>query len=166
MNSDHVSDLNFSLRVCPPSGDYYAGGKHEDWYDLVCPDHRVPAVEDLASDCGALHGRLLRPHPDVRRAVPLHGVRSARLPGEPSRHRSLPVGPNLQGLSQGFRSPVSHSTLADANKGRGCRIYADEVFGMELSYTVYALDATTIDLCLSMFPRALVSPFLGSEVRE
>ncbi len=69
----------------------------------------------------------------------------------------------------GFRSPVSRSTLADANEGRDWRIYAefaqvligqarklyvDDAFGVELSNTVYALDATTIDLCLSMFPWA------------
>jgi hypothetical protein len=69
----------------------------------------------------------------------------------------------------GFRRPVSRSTLADANESRDWRIYAefahrligqarrlyaDESFGVELSNTVYALDATTIDLCLSVFPWA------------
>ncbi len=69
----------------------------------------------------------------------------------------------------GFRQPVSRSTLADANEARDWRIYADfaqvliaqarklyreDGFGVELSNTVYALDATTIDLCLSVFPWA------------
>jgi len=69
----------------------------------------------------------------------------------------------------GFRQPVSRSTLADANERRDWRIYADfaqrliprarelyaaDSFGVDLSNTVYALDATTIDLCLSMFPWA------------
>jgi hypothetical protein len=69
----------------------------------------------------------------------------------------------------GFRKPVSRSTLADANERRDWRIYADfaqrliaqarklyaaDSFGVDLSNTVYALDATTIDLCLSMFPWA------------
>jgi len=69
----------------------------------------------------------------------------------------------------GFRHPVSRSTLADANESRDWRIYAefahrliaqarqlyaDDSFGVELSNTVYALDATTIDLCLSVFPWA------------
>ncbi len=69
----------------------------------------------------------------------------------------------------GFRRAVSRSTLADANEARDWRIYAefaqhliaqartlysDEAFGLELSNTVYALDATTIDLCLSVFPWA------------
>jgi len=33
-----------------------------------------------------------------------------------------------------------------------CRLYADEDFGVDLQVTVYALDSTTIDLCLSIFP--------------
>jgi hypothetical protein len=66
----------------------------------------------------------------------------------------------------GIRSRVSRSTLADANEGRDWRIYADyaqsligiarrlyagEAFGVDLKNTVYALDASTIDLCLSVF---------------
>jgi hypothetical protein len=69
----------------------------------------------------------------------------------------------------GFRHPISRSTLADANESRDWRIYAEfahrlieqarklyasESFGVDLTETVYALDATTIDLCLSMFPWA------------
>ena len=69
----------------------------------------------------------------------------------------------------GFRQPVSRSTLADANESRDWRIYAEfaqrliaqaralyagEALGVALSETVYALDATTIDLCLSVFPWA------------
>lgn len=69
----------------------------------------------------------------------------------------------------GFRQPVSRSTLADANESRDWRIYAElahrliaqarklyatDSFGLELSDTVYALDATTIDLSLSVFPWA------------
>src|SRR5881628_1317847 len=66
----------------------------------------------------------------------------------------------------GLRQPVSRSTLADANEVRDWRIYAefaqrliaiarglyvDEPFGVDLKETVYALDSTTIDLCLSVF---------------
>jgi len=69
----------------------------------------------------------------------------------------------------GFRSSVAHSTLADANATRDWRIladlaqrliararrlYADESLGGELNQTVYGLDSTTIDLCLSLFPWA------------
>jgi hypothetical protein len=69
----------------------------------------------------------------------------------------------------GFRSPISHSTLADANLNRDWRIYADlahvlikrarslyelDTLAVELKETVYALDSTTIDLCLQLFPWA------------
>lgn len=71
--------------------------------------------------------------------------------------------------SMGFRTPIRRSTLADANEGRDWRIWADlaallirrarklycnDSFGIELDNAVYALDATTIDLCLSLFPWA------------
>ena len=69
----------------------------------------------------------------------------------------------------GIRGGVSRNTLANANKVRDWRIYADfaqtliqtarrlyinDDFGVTLENTVYALDATTIDLCLSVFPWA------------
>lgn len=69
----------------------------------------------------------------------------------------------------GIRGKVSRSTIADANEQRHWQIYADlayslintarklyrdESFAFELDQTAYALDATTIDLCLSMFPWA------------
>ena len=69
----------------------------------------------------------------------------------------------------GIRGKISRSTLADANEKRDWRIYrdfaqilirharklyADEDFGLQLDETVYAMDATIIDLCLSVFPWA------------
>lgn len=69
----------------------------------------------------------------------------------------------------GLRATVARNTLANANATRDWRIYCDfaqsligmarrlyvnEPFGVELKDTVYALDATTIDLCLSVFPWA------------
>jgi hypothetical protein len=66
----------------------------------------------------------------------------------------------------GIRSSISHSNLAHANHTRDWRIYADfaqiliqwakklylgEDLGLDLDATVYALDATTIDLCLSLY---------------
>jgi len=69
----------------------------------------------------------------------------------------------------GIRGQVSRNTLAHANSVRDWRIYADfaqvlitraralyvdDNFGVELAQTVYALDATTIDLCLALFPWA------------
>lgn len=76
-------------------------------------------------------------------------------------------GPQLYHL--GLRGEISRTTLADANEARDWRIYADlahslirqarplyahEDLGVELEQTAYALDATTIDLCLSLFPWA------------
>jgi hypothetical protein len=69
----------------------------------------------------------------------------------------------------GMRGGVARSTLADANEKRDWRIYRDfalaliqiarrlyakDGFGVELEQTVYALDSTTIDLCLALFPWA------------
>lgn len=69
----------------------------------------------------------------------------------------------------GFREPVRRSTLADANETRDWRIYAElaqrlivqarrlyasESLAVELDNSVYALDSTTIDLCMSVFPWA------------
>ncbi len=69
----------------------------------------------------------------------------------------------------GFRGKVSRSTLADANESRDWRIYADfaqvligvarplyahDPMGVDLDHSLYALDSTTIDLCLSLFPWA------------
>ena len=69
----------------------------------------------------------------------------------------------------GIRGGIARSTLADANENRDWRIYQDfalsliqtarklyakDDFGLELAHTVYALDSTTIDLCLALFPWA------------
>jgi hypothetical protein len=69
----------------------------------------------------------------------------------------------------GIRGNVARSTLADANEERDWRIYADlaqwfitrarklyaqEDLGLEFDDTLYALDSTTIDLCLTLFPWA------------
>ena len=69
----------------------------------------------------------------------------------------------------GFRGDVARSTLADANETRDWRIfadfaqvligiaqplYADDPLGVDLDHSLYALDSTTIDLCLALFPWA------------
>jgi transposase len=78
---------------------------------------------------------------------------------------------SLQGklYHMGFRGKVARSTLADANESRDWRIFADfaqrliptarrlyanEPMGVDLDQSLYALDSTTIDLCLSLFPWA------------
>jgi hypothetical protein len=72
-------------------------------------------------------------------------------------------------MGMGLRNPIAKSTLADANELRDWRIWFDlaavlikrarklylkDDFGLDLTNTVYALDSTTIDLCLSLFPWA------------
>ena len=69
----------------------------------------------------------------------------------------------------GFRGKVARATLADANESRDCRIFADfahvliriarplyahDPIGVDLDQSLYALDSTTIDLCLALFPWA------------
>ena len=81
----------------------------------------------------------------------------------------LPPGLGAAALPCGIRAPIARSTLADAHELRDWRIYADlaqvlialarplyahESFGVELQQTAYALDCTTIDLCLALFPWA------------
>jgi transposase len=76
----------------------------------------------------------------------------------------------------GIRSRISKSTLADANENRDCRIYedfaqllmaraktmyADEDFGIELDASLYALDSTIIDLCLTSFPWSRLNQYRG-----
>ena len=72
-------------------------------------------------------------------------------------------------FQMGFRGKISRTTLADANERLDWRIYADfaqtligiarpmyaeDPIGVDLQHSLYALDSTTIDLCLSMFPWA------------
>lgn len=98
-----------------------------------------------------------------------YGLRAVDLSGELARLRSLPWFGNWETLSPGFRGTVSRSTLADANENRDWRIfaafahtliatarplYADDPLGVDLDHSLYALDSTTIDLCLALFPWA------------
>src|ERR1700750_1228276 len=114
------------------------------------------------------HGLIVTPEPFVARNI--SGLwRLLKLRIVRACATSKPVlGRNLQKLcSMGLRGPVAKSTLADANELRDWRIWSDlaavlikrarklylkDDFGLDLANTVYALDSTTIDLCLSLFP--------------
>ncbi len=103
-------------------------------------------------------------------AVSGHGLRATDLSREPARHRGLPcVRCRAKLYHLGFRGKVARSTLADANETRDWRIFADfahmliaiarplyagDPMGVDLEQSLYALDSTTIDLCLSLFPWA------------
>ena len=105
----------------------------------------------------------------LSRSVSGDGICSTHLSRRTPRYRSLPSCTTKQTLSYGNSNKGIH-TLADANEQRDWRLYADfaqalikiarplyakEDLGLDLDNTVYALDASTIDLCLSVFPWAL-----------
>ena len=110
-------------------------------------------------------------HEDIlpSRSVLVHGLCAVDLSRQPARYRSLFRAHASKLYHLGIRGHVARSTLADANEKRDWRIYhdfanaliatarklyADEDFGVDLANTVYALDTTTIDLSLSVFPWA------------
>ena len=127
-------------------------------------------MEDLPSHCRSIQRRL------PGRAASVAPSSFASWPLRNSTHREslrdIEVCLAAQAgklYHMGIGAAVARSTLADANELRDWRIYfelaqrliikaralyVDEDFGVELANTVYALDATTIDLCLSMFPWA------------
>jgi len=92
------------------------------------------------------------------------------LPREFARHRSVPPRDATAALSHGFsvaecratiwRMPTKngdwriYADLAQVLIGQARLLYSQDQFGVELKDTVYALDSTTIDLCLSLFPWA------------
>ena len=99
----------------------------------------------------------------------MHGVRSAHRSGDLRDIEACLRAQRSKLYHLGIRSAVARNTLANANAVRDWRIFADfaqsligiarplyvdEPFGVDLKDTVYALDATTIDLCLSVFPWA------------
>ena len=102
--------------------------------------------------------------------VSLHGVRPAHLSRKPPRHRSLPSGRPAQALSRGHSrarlaldgSPTrtrrgtgaSMPISLSASLATARELYVNEPLSVDLAATVYALDATIIDLCLSVFPWA------------
>ena len=105
----------------------------------------------------------------VRRSSAGDGLRAAHLPREFAQHRDLFAGRAVEVVSPGdsrrlAQQPVEReprARLADLRRLRsgadrpGPRtLYADDDLGLDLDATVYALDSTTIDLCLSLFPWA------------
>lgn len=126
-------------------------------------------MEDLSSYRRPARRRLPRQDADLCRALPHSGLCPTHLPGEFAGHRGLSVGASAQALPHGHprsRFPF-HAGRCQRNTRLAylCRVctspdrasrqfYASEDLGLDLSNTVYALDSTTIDLCLSVFPWA------------
>jgi Transposase DDE domain len=138
------------------------------------PD-RLLAIDQLSSRPGvpSLRRTLSRRPPAARLhllgSVSGDGLRSVDLSRESARHRSLFGFIARQTVSPGIPGKVARSTLADANESRDWRIFADfaqrliatarglyvrEPMGVDLEQSLYALDSTTIDLCLALFPWA------------
>ena len=105
----------------------------------------------------------------MQRPVLGDGLGAVHLPRELARPRGLYAGAFGKLYHLGIRSRISRSTLADANESRDWRIYAEfaqalidrarplyanDPLELDLANTVYALDSTLIELCLSMFPWA------------
>jgi hypothetical protein len=141
------------------------------------PADGLPPLEHIHAAGRALSWRFLGSNIALRRTVPSDGLCPTDVPGKPARHRGVPVGPAREALSYGlsWTGPPFDPRLrwgrllADANQTRDWRIYAEfaqrliaqarrlyvgESLAVDLKETVYALDSTTIDLCLSLFPWA------------
>jgi len=158
-------DLNMECRFRHASGDPNPGETNVHRQDPVHSTHGLPALGIVNRYGGDYKVRTLRctEHYRVMAFAQLTYRESLRdieacLSAQPAKLYHM-----------GFREPIRRSTLADANELRDWRIYADfaqrliaqarrlyanENLGLDLTNTIYALDSTTIDLCLSVFPRA------------
>src|SRR5262244_1444978 len=159
-------DLNCATLICDPAKNSLAGGIDELWQTGVRASHAAFAADHVSPLRRALWRSAQGQELFLSRPIPLHGVRSTDLSRQFARHRSVPARTSGKLYHMGIKSRVSRSTLADANENRDWPIYADfaqsliaiarrlyaaEPFGVDLKDTVYALDASTIDLCLSVF---------------
>jgi len=140
------------------------------WQDAVRSAYGLSALEHLHAPGGALQWRPPRADAHVRGTISRHGIRPTDFSGEFARDIETCLSAQSSKLyHMGFRNPVRRSTLADANETRDWRIYAEfaqrligqarrlyagDSLGVDLDNTVHALDSTTIDLCLSVFPWA------------
>src|SRR5215470_11404922 len=162
-------DLNFEPLICHPARSIFAGVIDAYRQADLCAVDGASAT-DTFRRCVARYGG----HHKVKRFTCLDQYLSMAFAQLTFRESLRDIEACLRAQSSklyhlGFRSPVARNTLANANATRDWRIYcefaqrlitmarrlyANEPFGVDLKDTVYALDATTIDLCLSVFPWA------------
>src|SRR5258706_11155658 len=162
-------DLNHLPTTCPPARNSLVGGTHEPEQIGVCANHEAFAVEDVSPLRGALWRIVQGQKFFLPRPLSLHGFCSTDLSRKFARHRSVPARASGQAVPHGHQEPGVAQYSGRCNESRDWRIYADfaqsliaiarrlyatEPFGVDLKDTVYALDASTIDLCLSVFPWA------------
>jgi hypothetical protein len=129
---------------------------------ITCPPTSFRSASSAIVRCTS--SGLLLPRP-----VFGHGFCAVDLPRESSRHRSLPGRYARQAVPHGL--PRAHNALHAGRRQRGARLahlcdfalvliaiarplYASDPLGVDLVQVLYALDSTTIDLCLSVFPWA------------
>jgi IS4 transposase len=163
-----VNDLNFprAFRHCFGT---FPGGADAQWQSGFRTTHGVRAVAYVSPFGGEVSRRFQRAHVQLRGPISVDGL--AQLTYRESL-RDIEACLRAQPTKlyhMGLRGTVSRSALADANERRdwriyaefahalirtACRLYAQDSLSVDLAETVYALDATTIDLCLSLFPWA------------
>src|SRR6266403_3039965 len=159
-------DLKHLPSICHSARNSLVGGTHEPGQIGVCANHAAFAVDDVSPLRGALWRIVQGQEFFLPRPLSLHGFCSADLSRKFARHRSVPArasgqavshGPQEPGVAQYFGRCQREPRLAHLRRlcpvaiAIARRLYAGESFGVDLKDTVYALDASTIDLCLSVF---------------
>src|SRR5437899_7566191 len=142
---------------------------HESWTNRVFSTHFPSSGSRVSSLRGTLPWRLPPTRVFLLGPVLMYGFRTVHLSRELARYRSMFAVFADKLYHMGIRGRVSRSTLADANETHDWRIFADfaqrliaiarplyahDPIGVDLDQSLYALDSTTIDLCLSLFPWA------------
>jgi hypothetical protein len=164
-----VTDLNSDTPMFTPFAWGSGGVRHVYWQVGVFAAHGAFALAHVSSLRGSLRWRAQGQTVLVLRSIGRDDVRAVDVSRELARHRGVSARTSEQLYHMGIRGGIARNTLSNANAVRDWRIYADfaqrlivtarklyaqEPLGVDLSATVYALDATTIDLCLSLFPWA------------
>lgn len=164
-----ATDLNCRYIICDLAKGPFAGVDNVFGQAGLCTTHGTPSAAYISQNRGALQRRT------ESKIVFLSGPFSVLAFAQLTYRESLRDIETCLRVQKsklyhlGIRSIVARNTLANASSVRDGRIYADfaqsliaiarplyaeDAFGVDLKNTVYALDTTTIDLCLSVFPRA------------
>jgi len=174
MTSAPVIDLKYFQTVRHPSGNTRKEMTHVHRQTDIFTSHGLYAHSHISPLRRSLSRRPQCPKLYMPRPISLYGLCSIDIPGEPPRYRSLSSCPTAEvvphghsRLSSKVKSRRRQRTAGLANICRPCPFIdchgantLQQRTIIDLQQTVYALDATTIDLCLSMFPWA---PFRQSK---
>ena len=162
------------LKVSFPECHTPASIKQETTYELrendIFTTNGIPSCPRISQMRCTIQRQLQGQKLHLLGPISLHGIRQLTYRESLRDIQACLRGTRYKLYHMGIRGNVSRNTLANANKIRDWRIYSDfaqvlirkarrlyanESFGVELDQTAYALDSTTIDLCLSLFPWAL-----------